>query len=160
MVNWWIACIYHNNGVHFHFMKILMCYVMDLKLIDVINVSYMFYRSYLLQILHAFSKELNERKTEKQRIVDSDGKWRPCWLYGDGMWGGQNILPYIIDLLGPFREIWEYAREISGNSQGEKMCQSVGILLEFPLVQFYGAGTVWSVLQLVSHIYSNKPNCC
>ena len=110
--------------------------------------------------LHAFSKELNERKTEKQRIVDSDGKWRPCWLYGDGVWGGQNISPYIIDLLGPFREIWEYAREISGNSQGEKMCQSVGILSEFPLVQFYGAGTVWSVLQLVSHIHSNKPNCC
>ena len=24
--------------------------------------------------------------------------------------GGQNISPYIIDLLGPFREIWKYAR--------------------------------------------------
>ena len=24
MVNWWIACIQLNNGVHFHFMKILM----------------------------------------------------------------------------------------------------------------------------------------
>ena len=34
--------------------------------------------------------------------------------------GGQNILPYIIDLLGPFREIWEYARKLSGNSQGKK----------------------------------------
>ena len=71
----------------------------------------------------------------------------------DVVWGGQNILPYIIDLLGPFREIWEYTREFSG----KKMCQSVGILLEFTLVQFYGAGMVWSVLQLVSHIYSNKP---
>ena len=36
-------------------------------------------------------------------------------------WGGQNILPYIIDLLGPFREIWEYAKEISGNYQGKKI---------------------------------------
>ena len=46
-----------------------------------------------------------------------------------------------------------------GKSQeflGEKLCQSVGILPEFPLVQFYGAGTVWSVLPLLSHIYSNK----
>ena len=33
--------------------------------------------------------------------------------------GGQNILPYIIDLLGPFRQIWEYARKLSGNSQGK-----------------------------------------
>ena len=56
MVNWWMACLYHNNGVHFHLMKILMCYVMDLKLIDVINVSYMYYTLYLLQILLAFSK--------------------------------------------------------------------------------------------------------
>ena len=30
-------------------------HVLDLKLIDVINVSYMFCRSYFLQILHAFS---------------------------------------------------------------------------------------------------------
>ena len=63
---------------------------------------------------------------------------------------------YITDLLGPFREIWEYAKEFSG----EKMCQSVGILLESTFVQFYGAGMVSSVLQLVSHIYSNKPTCC
>ena len=31
--------------------------------------------------------------------------------------GGQNILTYIIDLLGPVSEIWEYARKLSGNSQ-------------------------------------------
>ena len=46
-----------------------------------------------------------------------------------------------------------------GKYQGiirEKLCQSVGTLLAFPLVQFYGAGTVWSLLQ-VSHIYVNKP---
>ena len=49
----------------------------------------------------------------------------------DVVWGDQIFLPYIIDLLGPFREIWEYAREFSG----EKMCQSVGILVEFTLVQ-------------------------
>ena len=35
--------------------------------------------------------------------------------------GGQNILPIIIDLLGPFREIWEYARKLSGNSQGKNV---------------------------------------
>ena len=35
--------------------------------------------------------------------------------------GGQNILPYIIDLLGPFREIWEYARKHSGISQGKNV---------------------------------------
>ena len=74
----------------------------------------------------------------------------------DGVWGGQNILPQIIDLLDPFREIWECAREFPG----KKLCQSVGTLLEFPLVQFYGAWTVWSVLQLVSHIYNNKPTFC
>ena len=37
---------------------------------------------------------------------------------GLAIWGGQNILPYIIGLLGPFRKIWEYAKEISGNSLG------------------------------------------
>ena len=35
--------------------------------------------------------------------------------------GGQNILQYIIDRLGPFREIWEYARKLSGNSQGKNV---------------------------------------
>ena len=65
-------------------------------------------------------------------IVNFDGKWGPGWLDGDGVWGDLNILPYII--LGPFREIWEYVRE--------KLCQSVGTLLAFPLLQFYGAGTV------------------
>ena len=55
---------------------------------------------------------------EKQRIVNFDGKRRLGWLYGHGVWGVQNILPYIIDLLGPFSEIWEYAREIAGKSQG------------------------------------------
>ena len=73
--------------------------------------------------------------------------------------GGQNILSYIIDLLGPFREIWEYARKLSGNSQ-EKKCASVWKPSSFPLVRFYGAWTVLSVLQLVSHIYSIKPNSC
>ena len=47
-------------------------------------------------------------------------------------------------------------REFSGT----KLCQSVGTLLVFHLVQFYVAGTVWSLLKLVSHIYSNKPTCC
>ena len=37
------------------------------------------------------------------------------------------------------------------------MCQSVGNLSAFPLVQFYGSGTVLSLLQLESHIYVNKP---
>ena len=54
MVNWWMACILPNNGLHFHFMKIFMLWT--LQLIDVINVSHIFYRSYLLQILPAFSK--------------------------------------------------------------------------------------------------------
>ena len=76
------------------------------------HICYKYYR-------HSQNEELNERKTEKQRIVDFDGKWRPGWPYGDGGWGGQNILPNIIDLLGPFREIWEYTREISGNSHGK-----------------------------------------
>ena len=105
MVNWWMAGIYPNNGVHFHLMKILMCYVMlcyvmDLKLIDVINVSYMFHRSYLLQIMPAFSKWIVKWK-ENKKTKDSWFWWsmRPDWLHGDGGWGGQNILPYIIDLL-------------------------------------------------------------
>ena len=100
-------------------------------------------------------------KTKKQRIVNFDGKWRPGWLFGDGVWGPRrlNILPYIIDLLGPFREIWEYARKLSGNSQ-EKKCARVWKPSSFPLVPFYGARTVLSVLQLVSHIYSIKPNSC
>ena len=54
---------------------------------------------------HFQNKYLNERKTENQRIVNFDFKWRLGWLYGDGAWGGQNSLPYIIDLRGPFREI-------------------------------------------------------
>ena len=37
----------------------------------------------------------------------------------------------------------------------KKLCQSVGTLLAFSLEQFYSAGTVWSLLQLVSHIYGN-----
>ena len=58
---------------------------MDLKLIDVINVSYMLYISYLLQILPAFSKWIVKwKETEKQRIVDFDGKCKPGLLYGDG----------------------------------------------------------------------------
>ena len=62
-----------------------LCYVMDLKLIDVINVSYMLYISYLLQILPAFSKWIVKwKETEKQRIVDFDGKCKPGLLYGDG----------------------------------------------------------------------------
>ena len=97
-----------------------LCYVMDLKLNDVINVSYMLYISYLLQILPAFSKWIVKwKETEKQRIVDFDGKCKPGLLYGGWGWGCQNIWPYIIDLLGPFRKIWEYAREVSGNSQGK-----------------------------------------
>ena len=59
-----------------------LCYVMDLKLIDVINVSYMLYISYLLQILPAFSKWIVKwKETEKQRIVDFDGKCKPGLLY-------------------------------------------------------------------------------
>ena len=73
--------------------------------------------------------------------------------------GGQNILPYVIDLLGPFGEIWEYARKLPGNSQGEK-CARVWKPSSFPLAQFYGVRTVLSVLQLVSHIYSIKANSC
>ena len=45
--------------------------------------------------MHSQNKLLNETKTEKQRTVNFDGKWRPGWLYGDGVSGGQNILPYI-----------------------------------------------------------------
>ena len=58
---------------------------MDLKLIDVINVSYMLYISYLSQILPAFSKWIKWKETEKQRIVDFDGKCKPGLLYGDGV---------------------------------------------------------------------------
>ena len=43
-----------------------------------------------------------------------------------------------------------------GKYQG-KLYQSVGTLLAFSLVQFNSAETVWSLLQLVSHIYGNKP---
>ena len=75
MVNWWMACIYPNNGIHFHFMKIRMCYaVMDLKLIDVIDVSYMFYESYLLQILPAFSKRIVKWKENRK----TKNSW-VCW---------------------------------------------------------------------------------
>ena len=70
--------------------------------------------------------------------------------------GGQNSLPCIIDLLGPFREICqETLREFSG-----KKCARVWKPSSFPLLQIYGARTVLSVLQLVSHIYSIKPNSC
>ena len=34
--------------------------------------------------LHSQNKLINERETEKQRIVNFDGKWRPGWPYGDG----------------------------------------------------------------------------
>ena len=48
------------------------------------NVSYMFYRSYLLQILPAFLKWIGKwKESQKQRIVDFDGKWRLGWLYGE-----------------------------------------------------------------------------
>ena len=40
---------------------------MDLKLIYVINVSYMFYRSYLLQILPAFSKWIVKWKENRKK---------------------------------------------------------------------------------------------
>ena len=49
--------------------------------------------------------------------------------------GSQNILPYIIDLFGPFREILEYARKTLGNSQGKNVLEC-GTLLASPLVQF------------------------
>ena len=77
MVNWWMACIYPNNGVHFHFMKnpYVLCYVMDIKLIDVINVSYMCYRSYLLQILAAFSEWIVKWK-ENRKTEDSWFWWQ------------------------------------------------------------------------------------
>ena len=84
---------------------VMLCYVMDLKLIDVINVSYMFYRSYLLQILPAFSKWIIKWK-ESRKTKDSWFQWQ--MEGGLAIWGGQNILPYIIGLLGllgPFRKI-------------------------------------------------------
>ena len=34
--------------------------------------------------LHSQNKLINEGKTEKQRIVHFDGKWKPDGLYGDG----------------------------------------------------------------------------
>ena len=38
-----MACIYPNNGVHFHYENpYMLCYVMDLKQIDIVNVSHMF----------------------------------------------------------------------------------------------------------------------
>ena len=114
MVIWWIAYVYTNNENPY-----VLCYVMDLKLIDVINVSYMFYRSYLLQILPAFSKWIVKWK-ESRKTKDSWFRWQ--MEAGLAIWGGQNILPYIIGLLGllgPFSKIWEYAKEISGNSQGQ-----------------------------------------
>ena len=48
-------------------------------------------------------------------IVDFDGKWRPGWLYVEA----KIFYIYIIGLIGPFKKIWEYAMEISGNSQGK-----------------------------------------
>ena len=119
---WWIAewPAYTPIMVFIFTLWKSLCYVMDLKLIDVINVSYMLYRSYLLQILPAFSKWIVKWK-ENRKTKDS---WFWWWMqtglaiWGWG-WGCQNIWPYIIDLLGPFRKIWEYAREISGNSRGK-----------------------------------------
>ena len=73
--------------------------------------------------------------------------------------GGLNSLQYIIDLLGPFREIWEYARNSQGILRG-KMCQSMETLFVPSRTVLLGARTVVSVLQLVSHIYSIKPNSC
>ena len=74
---WWIGewpAYTQNNGVHFHFMKIP--YVMDLILIDVINVSYMFYRSYLLQILPEFSKWIVKWKENwKKLLILINGGW-------------------------------------------------------------------------------------
>ena len=51
-----------------------LCYVMDLKLIDVINVSYMLYRSILWQILPAFSKWIVKWK-ETRKAKDSWFWW-------------------------------------------------------------------------------------
>ena len=55
-------------------------------------------------------------------VWKSAPRLRPGRLYGDGMWEGPGsrpkYLPYII--LGPFREIWEYVREISGNYRWTK----------------------------------------
>ena len=117
-------------------------YVMDLKLIGVINVSYMFCTSYFLQILPAFSKLINERKTEKQRIVNFDGKWRPDWINGDG---GVRRPNYFAIYYRSTRSLQGNMKICQGNLRefsGKKLCESVGILLAFPLVQFYGTGTV------------------
>ena len=58
---------------------------MDQKLIGVIDVSYMFYRSYLLQILPTFSKWIAKwKETEQQKIVNFDGKWKPAGYMGMG----------------------------------------------------------------------------
>ena len=93
---------------------VMLCY--GPKIDWYINVSYMFYRSYLLQILPAFSKWIFKWK-ESRKTKDSWFRWQ--MEAGLAIWGGQNILPYIIGLLGTFRKIWEYAKEISGNSQGQ-----------------------------------------
>ena len=116
---------------------------MDLKLIDVINVSDMFCRSYYFKYcLHSQNKLINERKTEKQRIVKFDGKWRPGWLYGDGDVRRPN---YYTIYYRSTRSLQVNMKISQGNPRefsGKKLCQSVGILLAFPLVQFYGAGKV------------------
>ena len=77
--------------------------------------------------LHSQNKLINERETEKQRIVNFDGKWRPGWLYGDQGVRRPNYFTI-------------YYR--STRFSMKKLCQSAGILLTFPRVQFYSAGTV------------------
>ena len=49
---------------------------------------------------------------------------------------------------------------ISGDGTTVPRTSLTQILLAFLFVQFYGAGTVWSLLQLVSHIYGVKPTFC
>ena len=94
-------------------------------------------------------------KGKLKNIVNFDGKWRPVGYMRMGC-EEAKIFYHVFYIHWVASGKYE---NMPGTSQGilsEKMCQSVGILLAFPLVQLYGAGTVWSVLHLVSHIYSNK----
>ena len=62
---------------------------------------------------------------------DFDGKLRQGWLYA-GVWGGQNILPYII--LGRSGKFDNMSEKSQGILREKKLGQSVGTLFLFSLV--------------------------
>ena len=109
-----------------------LCYVMDLKLIDFINVSYMLYRSILFQMLPAFSKWIVKWK-EDRKAKDSWFWWQ--MQAGRAIWGwGEDAKIFDHILWIYWVPSWKY-ENMPGKSRG--------ILRE-----------------KLSHIYSYKPTCC